>query len=58
MEWLLNFLIKILGGFLTSFGLVGFYQMIGNPDTSPALMVIFLTIGLALLFAPEIKGRN
>jgi hypothetical protein len=57
MNWAINFLIRVLGAFLTSFGILGVYQMVRYPDTSPAWVVVSLTIGLALLFAPEIKKK-
>jgi len=56
MEWILNLLIKILGGFLTAYALAG---ALLRPTNAPFGFVIgLLTIGLALLFAPKIGKKK
>ena len=48
--WWLNFLIKAAGGFLTAWGLM----MLSQSPLQPWWILGFFTIGLGLLFAPEI----
>jgi len=51
MKLLLNILLKVLGAFLTAYGVLMTKQ---NP-LSPGWIIGLLTIGLTLLFIPEIK---
>jgi hypothetical protein len=53
MAWGINFLVKILGAFVTSYG-IGMTQQ--TPVQTGWIIGLF-TIGLALLFAPEIKMK-
>jgi hypothetical protein len=53
MKWLLNFVVKLIGGFLTAYGVL----MTKQDPISPAWVIGFFTIGLALLFAPKIEMK-
>lgn len=53
MQWIQNFLVKILGAFLTSYGIL----MTQQTPLEPGWIIGFFTIGLALLFAPKIGKK-
>lgn len=53
MEWGLNFLVKIVGAFLTSYGIL----MIQQTPVQPGWVVGLFTVGLALLFVPKIEMK-
>jgi hypothetical protein len=54
MNWILNFLVKLLGAFLTSMGL---FSLVAGKYASIGWVIGFLTVGLALLFAPKIEMK-
>ncbi len=59
MKWGLNFLVKILGAFLTSisvYGTINMYSCV-TCDHPLGWSIGALTIGLALLFAPKIEMK-
>lgn len=49
MNWWLNFLVKIFGGLLTSIGLL----MLNQYPIQTVWVIVLMTAGIALLFAPE-----
>jgi hypothetical protein len=51
MKWVLNFLVKVLGAFLTSYGIL----MTQQTPVSPGWVIGLFTVGLASLFAPKIE---
>ena len=53
MKWGLNFLVKVLGAFLTSYGIL----MTQQAPIQPGWVIGLFTVGLALLFAPKIEMK-
>jgi hypothetical protein len=52
MDWFLNFLIKLLGGFLTAGAILGIRM-----NSSTGWIIGSLSIGLALLFSPKLGAK-
>lgn len=52
MDWVVNLLVKVLGGFLTAFALYG--AILRGSAIATGWFIVLLTVGLTLLALPKI----